>query len=443
VLATFGPPGTDRPGLRRAQAIATQGDRALVLSCWLVDAKLTAQDATLMGVSPLVPVHAGRQAIFEFQGALTRAASIDELRAAEAWAAGAYWQALAPVEVRFARRDVERVPAHWRSFGGRSSPLANGPRVAANPANAVLNYLYALLEAEATLAARVIGLDPGLGVMHADQSHRDSLSSDLMEPIRPLVDAYAIGLMTSRPFAARDFFETSVGACRVTAPLTHELAETSRHWGRLVGKVAEDLATALEGSRTRRSGVPTPISGRKRAAGRPTGPALSGNTWPTKRTACSWCGSPALPGRKTCGSECANRVLGQIHEQFAAKSSERMRRFAGRSDHPGLTPEANRKRCEKRRVQRAEELAWDREHLEVVDREWFAREIGPKLEGQSARALARATGLSISHCSKVKKGERVPHPMWWQTFSALSGRPRDSNSTTVLRHRPATRSSRP
>jgi hypothetical protein len=26
VLATFGPPGTDRPGLRRAQAIATQSD---------------------------------------------------------------------------------------------------------------------------------------------------------------------------------------------------------------------------------------------------------------------------------------------------------------------------------------------------------------------------------------------------------------------------------
>jgi CRISPR-associated endonuclease Cas1 len=212
VLATFGPAGTDRPGLRRAQAIATQGDRALVLSRWLVDAKLAAQDATLMIVSPLVPVDEGRQAIAEFQEALATAGSIEELRAAEAWAAGAYWQALAPLEVRFARRDADRVPAHWRSFGGRSSPLANGPRVAANPANAVLNYLYALLEAEATLAARIIGLDPGVGVMHADQMHRDSLSADLMEPIRPLVDAYAIRLLTTRPSAARDFFETSLGA---------------------------------------------------------------------------------------------------------------------------------------------------------------------------------------------------------------------------------------
>jgi hypothetical protein len=90
-----------------------------------------------------------------------------------------------------------------------------------------------------------------------------------------------------------------------------------------------------------------------------------------------------------------------------------MRQFAGRPDHPGLTPEANRKRSEKRRTQRAAELAWDREHPEPVDREWFVREIVPKLRGQSSRALARATGLSVSHWAKVKKGERVPHPMWW------------------------------
>jgi CRISPR/Cas system-associated endonuclease Cas1 len=33
----------------------------------------------------------------------------------------------------------------------------------ANPSNAVSNYLYAILEAEARLAAAELGLDPGLG----------------------------------------------------------------------------------------------------------------------------------------------------------------------------------------------------------------------------------------------------------------------------------------
>jgi CRISPR/Cas system-associated endonuclease Cas1 len=32
----------------------------------------------------------------------------------------------------------------------------------------MLNYLYAVLESEARLAASALGLDPGLGVMHAD-----------------------------------------------------------------------------------------------------------------------------------------------------------------------------------------------------------------------------------------------------------------------------------
>jgi hypothetical protein len=64
------------------------------------------------------------------------------------------------------------------------------------------------------------------GKLHADQAHRDSLAADLMEPIRPQVDAYVFALLTQRPFAARDFHETRAGVCRLTALLTHELGET-------------------------------------------------------------------------------------------------------------------------------------------------------------------------------------------------------------------------
>ena len=37
-----------------------------------------------------------------------------------------------------------------------------------NPANAMLNYLYAVLESEARLAIAALGLDPGLGFWHVD-----------------------------------------------------------------------------------------------------------------------------------------------------------------------------------------------------------------------------------------------------------------------------------
>lgn len=137
----------------------------------------------------------------------------------------------------------------------------------------MLNLTYSLLEGEATLAARLVGLDPGLGVMHADQPFRDSLASDLMEPVRTLVDAYVFGLLTTRPFAARDFFETRSGVCRVTPPLTHELACTSAHWVRLVGEVAEDFANLLERGGRGQRGSPTPITERRRSMGRGQVPA--------------------------------------------------------------------------------------------------------------------------------------------------------------------------
>jgi CRISPR/Cas system-associated endonuclease Cas1 len=86
--------------------------------------------------------------------------------------------------------ELPRVPEHWRTFGTRRSPLSSSPRSAANPANAMLNYLYTILESETRIAAAALGLDPGLGVLHVDRNNRDSMACDLMEPIRPKIDAY-------------------------------------------------------------------------------------------------------------------------------------------------------------------------------------------------------------------------------------------------------------
>lgn len=61
-----------------------------------------------------------------------------------------------------------------------------------NPPNAILNYLYAILEAEARLAIAALGLDPGLGFLHFDTRTRDSLACDVLEPVRPEVDAYLL-----------------------------------------------------------------------------------------------------------------------------------------------------------------------------------------------------------------------------------------------------------
>jgi hypothetical protein len=61
---------------------------------------------------------------------------------------------------------------------------------------------------------------------------------------------------------------------------------------------------------------------------------------------------------------------------------------------------------------------WKRESG-VPDREWFLREITPKLDSLSLAQIAEVTGLSLAACSRFRSGTRVPHPRHWPTFAAL------------------------
>lgn len=103
--------------------------------------------------------------------------------------------------------------------------------------------------------------------MHADQLNRDSLAADLMEPVRPVVDRFVLGLLVNRTFALSDFYETRQGVCRITPPLARELAITGGDWRRVVGRVAEDIARRLMEDGASERAWPTPLTGQKRSRG--------------------------------------------------------------------------------------------------------------------------------------------------------------------------------
>ena len=95
------------------------------------------------------------------------------------------------------------------------------------------------------MALSAMGLDPGLGVLHTDQQARASMALDLMEAIRPEVDAWVLGFLKTGTLRSSDFHETRQGNCRILAPLTHVLAGTLSIWRRLVAPAAEDVARAF------------------------------------------------------------------------------------------------------------------------------------------------------------------------------------------------------
>lgn len=65
----------------------------------------------------------------------------------------------------------------------------------AQGANALLNYGYAVVRATAARAIIAAGLNPTIGIQHANRANAFALADDLVEPFRPLVDALVVAMI--------------------------------------------------------------------------------------------------------------------------------------------------------------------------------------------------------------------------------------------------------
>ena len=83
--------------------------------------------------------------------------------------------------------------------------------------NALLSFLYAMLGHDCRSALEAHGLDPQVGLLHADRPGRASLALDLMEELRPvLADRLALSLVNRRQIGAADFVVEEAGGVRLT-----------------------------------------------------------------------------------------------------------------------------------------------------------------------------------------------------------------------------------
>jgi CRISPR/Cas system-associated endonuclease Cas1 len=254
----------------------------------------------------------GKEAVEYWRSQINEAATIDDVLEAEREAAAQYWACWAALPVRFAQGDLRRIPEHWLQVGTRHSPLSNSPRTATSPMHATLNYCYAVLEAEARVSCLTLGLDPGVGVWHADYKSRDSLVLDLMEAARPAVDRYALGLIQARIFTRADFGETSRGICRVLPALAHEFAQMSPRWREAIAPHAEEVAPKLAAAPLSRVAerLPTPLTHRNRSAAqapkrrRPKRPKQPPSAKAMAKRRCKRCGGEVPDRERTYCDAC-------------------------------------------------------------------------------------------------------------------------------------------
>lgn len=148
----------------------------------------------------------------------------------EAHAAKAYWREW------LTNPDDADTPVGFRRLPDGAAP------------NALLNYGYTVMRAAVARAIVAAGLHPALGLHHSNRGNPYCLADDLMEPLRPIVDARVREL----------FFDDETEINPVTKRALLELLEVSVEAGGASGplmvslhRYVASLVSCLEGNRDR------------------------------------------------------------------------------------------------------------------------------------------------------------------------------------------------
>ena len=331
--------GSWKTNLRRAQAAALHEPAGLEVVRFLISGKLRGQAEVVrnvlarLGTRTEAVIQNAVETLDRLRTESEKAQSIERLRFIESQGAEKYWSSWTGLCPQFAPPSYARtVPDHWKMFRSRHSPLhgGHGPKDAIDPVNALLNFGYALLEAEAKIACHAAGLDPALGLLHADRDARLSFIYDLMEPCRPVVDRLVLELVTSHTFRRGELWALRDGRCR----LDQEFAAELRGWLLILRRSLEPVMARVE----------TLLRRGYRERDRQH-PAHRASRLPETGT-CPECGSPVRPGRRFCSAACYQVWWkANVQRRISEDGNATLARLRDEGHDPAVTPEALRKKA--------------------------------------------------------------------------------------------------
>ncbi len=342
--------GSWKTNLRRSQAAALHEPTGVEICRFLIEAKLRGQAEVVrdvlarLGTRTDAVIRNAAGALDRLRAESEKAPSIGRLRFIESQGAEICWSSWTGLCPQFAPPSYARsVPDPWKVFRSRHSPLhdGHGPKDAADPVNALLNFGYALLEAEAKIACHSAGLDPALGIAHSDREARLSFIFDLMEPCRAVVDRLVLELVASHTFRRGELWALRDGRCR----LDQEFAAGLRGWLPLLRRALEPVVAHVEtmlrrGYRARDRQHPAHKTARAPSTG-----------------ICPECGSPVRPGRRFCSAACYQVWWkANVQTRISREGNERLARLRAGGADPSHDGEAARKRAAS--VSRAKRREW-------------------------------------------------------------------------------------
>ncbi|MCA1697033.1 MAG: CRISPR-associated endonuclease Cas1, partial [Actinobacteria bacterium] len=112
-----------------------------------------------------------------------------------------------------ARRYFKGLSVHLGDHAEVGRFMLRTRRPPRDPVNALLSFLYALVQAELVGAIEAVGLDPQVGFLHQLRPGRPSLALDLLEELRPAIaDRLAVRLIRRRQLRLEHFTANGAGA---------------------------------------------------------------------------------------------------------------------------------------------------------------------------------------------------------------------------------------
>lgn len=195
--------------------LSVAAPKKVALARWLIESKIKGCCTNLESFEPSPMRSLAISNELEALSALKSANTLENIRLVEARAAAAYFGYWQRIPIRWKGTIRYPVPVDWLTVGPRQSFHAGSNRNATQPAHAMLNYAFALLEGQVRLAAAEAGLVTNIGILHASRPNRSALILDLIEPLRPLVECTILNLIRDHTFARKDFIVSEAGVCKL------------------------------------------------------------------------------------------------------------------------------------------------------------------------------------------------------------------------------------
>jgi CRISP-associated protein Cas1 len=220
------------------QIEAKRNGKALQIATALIREKIENAIDTLQAAIPVSP--ARELAVMKHRRDAKELAtrppkSLSALLGIEGRVAQAYFAAWQSIPLRWKGLGRRAIPDDWHRVGQRQSLNSTRQkgrnRHASHPVNAMLNYVYAILETQVRIQVVAEGLDPTIGYLHTSTPERQALVLDMMEPRRPLVDRKVLEFVQAHIFHPADFTIRSDGVCRLNPQLSRQLIALSLSQG--------------------------------------------------------------------------------------------------------------------------------------------------------------------------------------------------------------------